>query len=86
MPIWYRLGMTLDEYLNNQDRKISYASFGERIGVSQASVSRYVNGERFPSPELIRKIQEATSDSVTANDLLKGFEEAQIRRSKEAAE
>lgn len=85
MPIWYRLGMTLDEYLKTQDPKVSHADFAGRIGVTQATISRYVNGERFPSPEHIRKIQEATADRVTANDLLLGFEESQRRRAKESA-
>lgn len=85
MPFWYRLGMTLDEYFRTQDPKISHADFAKRIGVTQAAISRYVNGERFPSPELIRKIHEATDMSVTANDLLKGFEEAQAKRTKETA-
>ncbi len=78
--------MTLDEYFKTQDPKVSHADFAKRIGVTQAAISRYVNGERFPSPELIRKIHEATAECVTANDLVKGFEEAQQKRAKEAAE
>lgn len=77
--------MTLDEYFKKQDPKVSHADFAKRIGVTQAAISRYVNGERFPSPELIRKIHEATDKCVTANDLLKGFEEAQEKRSRETA-
>jgi transcriptional regulator with XRE-family HTH domain len=77
--------MTLDEYFKAQDPKVSYAEFADRIGVTQAAISRYVDGKRFPSPELIRKIHEATDRSVTANDLLKGFEEAQQKRSRETA-
>lgn len=85
MPFWYRLGMTLDEYFRTQDPKISHADFAKKIGVEQAAVSRYVNGKRFPTPEIIRKIDEATNSAVTANDLLRGFEEAQAKRAKEAA-
>jgi transcriptional regulator with XRE-family HTH domain len=86
MPVWYRLGMTLDEYLEKQAPKLSHAEFGERIGVTQAAISRYLNGDRFPSPELIRKIQAATNDAVTANDLLAGFEKAKSKRqAKESA-
>ncbi|WP_092574030.1 helix-turn-helix domain-containing protein [Rhizobium lusitanum] len=77
--------MTLDEYLRAQEPKISHADFAKRIGVEQAAVSRYVNGKRFPAPEIIRKIHEATNSAVTANDLLKGFEEAQQKRARESA-
>lgn len=72
--------MTLEEYLTNQAPKLSHSDFGDRIGVTQAAISRYLKGERFPSPELIRKIQAATNDAVTANDLLVGFENAKRKR------
>jgi transcriptional regulator with XRE-family HTH domain len=72
--------MTLEEYLEKQAPKLSHAEFGERVGVTQAAISRYLNGTRFPSPELIRKIQSATNDVVTANDLLVGFEKAKSKK------
>lgn len=86
MPVWYRLGMTLDDYLNKQDQKISYAAFGERIGVSQAAVSRYVTGLRFPSPEIIRRIEDASGNAVSFSDILHGFEEAKKARNAKASE
>lgn len=73
-------GMTLEEYLANQAPKLSHSDFGERVGVTQAAISRYLAGERFPPPETIRKIQAATNDAVTANDLLVGFENAKRKR------
>lgn len=60
--------MTLEQYLSKPDRKISHASFGESVGVTQATINRYVRGERFPSPDMIRKIQDATNGSVTVSD------------------
>ncbi len=55
MPFWYCAGMTLDDFLKSKDPKMSHAAFGEMIGVEQATVTRYVNGERFPSPKIILK-------------------------------
>lgn len=78
-------GMTLEDYLTRSDRKISYTDFGERIGVSQAAVSRYVSGARFPSPEIIRKIHDATNGLVTVTDMLASFEIAQKSRALKAA-
>ena len=77
--------MTLDEYLSHQDPKLSPGDFGERIGVSQPTIHRYLTGLRFPSPEMIRKIQAATNDAVTANDILVGFERAKAKREVEEA-
>jgi transcriptional regulator with XRE-family HTH domain len=87
-PFWYEkvlalrchfgivTGMTLNDFLSNEPTKMSHAAFGKKIGVEQATVTRYLNGERFPPPETIRKIVEATKGKVTANDLLIGFENA----------
>lgn len=61
--------MTLKEYLTaTKPKKISHAAFGERVGVTQATINRYVSGDRFPSPDMIRKIQDATGGAVTVND------------------
>lgn len=74
--------MTLEQYLSAPTPKISHAAFGERVGVTQATINRYVSGARFPAPDMIRKIEEATSGAVTVNDW---YSDAQAR-SKEAAE
>lgn len=73
--------MTLEQYLSKPDRKISHASFGESVGVTQATINRYVRGERFPSPEMIAKIQSATGGEVTVTDW---YSAAQKRASSEA--
>lgn len=70
MPVWYRLGMTLDDFLKNEPTKMSHAAFAEKIGATQATVSRYANGDRFPSPEMITKIVKVTKGKVTAADLV----------------
>jgi DNA-binding transcriptional regulator YdaS (Cro superfamily) len=72
--------MTLDDFLNSTDPKMPHAAFAKKIGVEQATVTRYVNGERFPPPETIRKIVVATKGKVTANDLLNGFEAAKAKK------
>lgn len=85
MPFWYCAGMTLDDFLSNEPTKMSHAAFGEKIGATQATVSRYVNGDRFPSPEMIQKIVKATKGKVTAADLVSGFEKAKVRRERAQA-
>ncbi|MBD9455991.1 helix-turn-helix domain-containing protein [Rhizobium sp. RHZ02] len=75
--------MTLNDFLNTEP-KTSHAAFADLIGVTQATVSRYLAGDRFPPPAVMRKIFLATSGKVTANDLLVGFESAQ-RREKAAS-
>jgi transcriptional regulator with XRE-family HTH domain len=60
--------MRLAEYLENS--KISPAEFSRLIGVSQASVSRYAAGLRFPEPDILVRIKSATDGAVTADDFL----------------
>ncbi len=45
------------------------AEFARQLGVtSRTTIHRYVNGERMPSPEMMRKIYDATNGEVTPND------------------
>lgn len=60
--------MTLEEFIKAQIPKLSHASFGEKVGVTQATINRYVRGDRFPSPDMIRKIHDATDGKVTVTD------------------
>ena len=60
--------MTLEQYLLSRDPKISHEDFGKIVGVTQATINRYVRGERFPSPEMIAKIQNATEELVCVTD------------------
>lgn len=82
MPIWYGFDMTLEKYLSASTPKISHAAFGELVGVTQATINRYVSGTRFPSPEMVRKIHDATNGAVGVSDW---YSEEQAR-SKVAAE
>lgn len=84
MPFWYCAGMTLDDFLKNEPTKMSHAAFGKKIGVEQATVTRYVNGERFPSPEIILKIVKATKGKVTAADLVAVSEKAKRMKAEKA--
>lgn len=68
MPFWYGSGMTLKQYIDAQTPKLSHAAFGAKIGVTQATINRYVRGDRFPSPEMIRKIHDATGGKVGVAD------------------
>lgn len=43
----------------------TFASFGERIGISAQAVHRYAVGERVPRPKIMRAIIEATGGRVT---------------------
>lgn len=47
---------------------ITPTEFAKRIGKPQPTVSRYVNGERIPEPEMMALIVEATKGQVTPND------------------
>lgn len=58
--------MDLRQYLT--DCGITIPAFAERIGVAVQTVHRYVAGERFPTPDNLTLIQEATEGTVTAND------------------
>ena len=58
--------MTLREYLSRSGE--TEAAFGVRIGVSQAAVSRWVNGLRTPSKEFIIQIAKETGDRVKPAD------------------
>lgn len=68
--------MTLKEYIDAQTPKLSHAAFGAKIGVTQATINRYVRGDRFPSPEMIRKIHDATDGNVKVSDWYLQMEKA----------
>ena len=56
--------MKLEEYLNEKNK----AEFAREMGVDPSTVTYWCNGERFPSPKNIKKIQELTNDSVRGGD------------------
>lgn len=58
--------MTLNEFIKSKD--MTQESFGKLVGVPQATINRYVRGERFPLPDMIRKIEAATEGQVAVAD------------------
>lgn len=58
--------MQLFQYLEN--KQISQAYFAEQIGVSQPTLSRYVNGVSLPSVVVGARIAEITQNLVSVND------------------
>lgn len=49
---------------------LSHQEFGDRIGKSQAAVSRYAAGLRMPDEETLIKIFEVTDGEVAPNDFV----------------
>lgn len=60
--------MKLSDYLI--DKQLSPAAFARIIEVGRMSVHRYINGDRFPRPDVLQRIQQATQGQVTPNDFL----------------
>jgi predicted transcriptional regulator len=57
--------MRLEEYLT--ETGLTRAEFARQIGVSQFSITRYIEG-RAPKTSVMCKIIEATEGKVSAND------------------
>jgi predicted transcriptional regulator len=66
--------MTLTDWLAKEN--LSHAAFAERIGVSQAAVTRYVRGARFPHRGVLSRIKAETNGAVTFSDFLEVEEAA----------
>ena len=60
--------MKLKQYL--LFAKISSRDFAKKIGISHVSISRYINGSRFPVKKIIEKIFKITNGLVSADDFL----------------
>lgn len=58
--------MKLATYLANKPQ--TQAAFAAEIGVSQATINRYIGNERFPDPRMIERIADATNRKVTFAD------------------
>ncbi|EJF80778.1 hypothetical protein MCQ_00488 [Candidatus Bartonella washoeensis Sb944nv] len=56
----------LKSYLSKNN--ITYAEFAISVGVTQASIARYVNRKRFPHPRIIQRIAEVTDNYVSPSD------------------
>lgn len=60
--------MRLNEWMNAGS--ISDEALAARLEVDRTTISRIRRGTRMPSPEMMRKIRDATNGSVTANDFV----------------
>jgi transcriptional regulator with XRE-family HTH domain len=60
--------MTLDSYLKSAG--ITQAEFAATLGTTQAAVSRYARGLRYPKRATLNRIIAASGGNVTANDFL----------------
>ncbi|KFB11063.1 Helix-turn-helix protein [Nitratireductor basaltis] len=58
--------MKLKQYLETTGT--SQATLADALRISQAAISRYVRGERFPDRNMILKIQRATKGKVKPRD------------------
>lgn len=63
------LGEKISELL--QKNSIQQKELAERIGIADATMSRYISGERDPKPEMIANIATALN---TTSDYLLGIE------------
>lgn len=63
------VGMKIETYLKS--KSMTHAEFAEVIGTSQPTVTRYVNGDRRPSIEMIDKIEKITKGKVKMRDWFK---------------
>ena len=61
--------MQLADYLRDSGQTAS--EFARKSGVGSRQVMhQYVKGHRFPTPENLRRIREATGGQVTADDFV----------------
>ncbi len=70
--------MQLATYLAEQ--KITTAEFAGKVGVTQAAVSRYANGQRIPRRAVLDRISAETAGRVTANDFFGEVDEPEAER------
>jgi transcriptional regulator with XRE-family HTH domain len=61
--------MKLDAYL--REHRLTSAQFAKNAGlVGKQVVHNYRHGSRFPTPEALRRIREATNGEVTSEDFV----------------
>ena len=70
--------MRLREYLKKY--KITYKTFGKRVGVSDAHITNIINNERNPSPHLMKKIEDVTKGEVTMQELFNPEAPTRLKR------
>ncbi len=60
--------MTLSQFI--AAKGLTRAQFAAKIGVTEESVTRYMNGTRTPRRKQLELIYKVTKGAVTANDIL----------------
>ena len=64
--------MTLEQFRSRH--RLTYQQLADLIGLSGGgacrTVHRYATGKRFPPPDMLRRIREATRTAVTADDFV----------------
>lgn len=71
------LGLRIAESL--QKKGMTQKELSERIGVTEAVISRYISGDREPKPEMLANIATALH---TTSDFLLGIENDEFNHSK----
>ncbi|CAB4142867.1 HTH_XRE domain containing protein [uncultured Caudovirales phage] len=60
--------MRLDQYLRSTDKSAS--DFARQVGVGRMTVHRWLKLSRYPRPDMMARIADATGGAVTAGDFL----------------
>lgn len=58
--------MTLEQYIT--ENGLTHEAFGKLVGAPQATINRYVNQKRFPTRDMIKRIETATDGKVSVAD------------------
>lgn len=59
-----QFSQVLKQYM--QDNKITQRAFADSLGVSEATVSRYLNGERSPKRNILNRISSVCGMDIVA--------------------
>ena len=68
--------MYLKDYLKSNN--ISQYKFAKMCNLNRASICKILQGQRFPRPETMNKIELATDGQVKANDFMKQAQERMV--------
>lgn len=60
--------------------EVSDEALASQLSVDRSTISRIRRGARMPSPEMMRKLHDATGGAVTANDFVHPSTEADPAR------
>lgn len=75
--------MRLDTYL--RENGLSAKEFGKLVGLPKQTIHNYRHGFRFPGPENLLRIKDATNGAVTPDDFIAHVREVNRREPAEVA-